>query len=129
MGKYGESAIMAVKLYCEGQARSPLDAWEQATLHFFSNSSSGRNKCCPKGAFLGLCQEGLVKGIPPGEYTTALDNKRYAVDAVAFLKCDPSLAENRTVLWNAVMRGKTKKHNQQMDVVVSLWDNGLIHTE
>lgn len=127
MGKYGESAIMAVKRYRDGQAKSLLDAWEQATLHFFSNTLSGQRKSCPKGAFLGLCEEGLVKGIPPGEYTISADNKRYAVDAVALLRRNPSLAQNRAALWRAVMRGKAKERNQQMDVVVSLWDRGLIN--
>lgn len=34
----------------------------------FGESTSQR-KGCPKGVYLGLCEEGLVKGIPKGKYT------------------------------------------------------------
>jgi hypothetical protein len=46
---------------------------------------SAQKKGCPRGAFLGLCEEGLVKGIPAGNYTTSKDNKAYAVRAAELL--------------------------------------------
>jgi hypothetical protein len=69
---------------------------------------------------------GLVKGVPPGPYTDSERNRQYALDAVALLRRQPSLAGNASLLWSAVMRGREKEHNQQMDVVIALWKAGLI---
>jgi hypothetical protein len=49
----------------------------------YPTSPTSRKKDCPRGAFLGLCEEGLVKGIPAGKYTASKDNKAYAVRAAA----------------------------------------------
>ena len=38
-----------------------------------------------RGAFLGLCEEGLIKGIPSGQYMASRDDKAYAVRAAALL--------------------------------------------
>lgn len=35
MGKYGESAVKAVKLYTSRKAIAPRDAWEMATIELF----------------------------------------------------------------------------------------------
>jgi ATP dependent DNA ligase C terminal region len=35
----------------------------------YPTSPTARRKSCPRGAFLGLCEEGLVKGILPGRYS------------------------------------------------------------
>lgn len=39
---------------------------------------------------------------------------------------DPSLSNNSKVLWNKVQNGAEKKHNSQMDVILALWNEGLI---
>jgi hypothetical protein len=125
-GKYGRAAVLAVELYRSGKATSPQEAWEQAAAAIFPDSPSSRAKGCPKGAFLGLCSEGLIRGIGPGEYTTSRDNCSYAVRAVHVLEDDPSLAENKARLWSEVMDGEQKRHNSQMDVVTALWTADLI---
>jgi len=38
-------------------------------------------------------------------------------------------AESAADLWDVVMKGESKKHNHQMDVVISLWENGLLVEE
>ena len=129
MGQYGTAAVEAVRLYSRGLARSPPDAWEQATSRLFGRGTSSQRKGCPRNAFLGLCEEGLVKGVEPGNYTQSQKNKRYAIDAVAVLQQRPSLAGNRNLLWSEVLAGESKKHNSQMDVVIALWDAGLIKAE
>ena len=85
-------------------------------------------KSCPKGAFLGLCEMGLVKGIPGGHYTKSSSNKKYALDAVAELRRNPKLLNDSGALWSAVMERNAKSINQnnQMDVVIALWINDLI---
>ena len=124
--KYGEAAIQATKLYTSKLVNSPQDAWEQATKNIFGEGTSSQKKGCPKGAFLGLCEEGLVKGIPRGKFTNSTKNKDYAVLAVAILKNNTSLASDTSALWKSVLRGIEKQHNSQMDVVTALWNNGFI---
>jgi hypothetical protein len=126
MNKYGNSALRAVKLFTVSQVPTPQDAWEMATIAIFGAGTSGQKKGCPKGAFLGLCEEGLVKGIPRGIYTISAKNKGYAVRAISLLKRDPSYCSNIAGLWNAVIGGVEKKHNSQMDVVLALWNSKLI---
>jgi hypothetical protein len=104
---------------------SPVTRWESALEKLYPTSPVARRKGGPRGAFLGLCEEGLVKGIPPGDYTSSKDNKAYAVSAVALL----TAAEqhwSRSALWQAVTDGVEKTENGQIDVVLALWNNGLI---
>ena len=127
-GKYGRAAVLAVELYRTGKANSPEEAWEQAVATIFPDSPSSQEKGCPKGAFLGLCQEGYVVGIDRGDYTTSQDNRRYAIKAVDLLRSDDELADDKGRLWSQVMdvEGTEKRHNSQMDVVTSLWNERLI---
>jgi hypothetical protein len=110
--RYGEAALIAVR-------------WESAMAKLYPTSPSARKKGCPRGAFLGLCEEGLVRGIPAGRYTSSKDNKEYAVRAAALLtegKQNWSISS----LWRAVAIDLEKTHNSQMDVVLALWNNDLI---
>ena len=91
----------------------------------YPTSSAARKKPCPRGAFLGLCEEGLVIGIPAGRYTRSLDDKSYAIRAVALLT-EGKQHWSTTALWQAVTNGAEKTHNSQMDVVLALWNNDLI---
>jgi len=126
MAKYGDAAVYATKLYLSGNANLPDDAWTEAVKMIFPDSPSSQKKGCPKGAYLGLCEEGLVKGVPPINYTRSKKNKGYAVEAVRLLKCEPDLAKDENLLWFMVMKGEEKAHNSQMDVVITLWNHGLI---
>jgi hypothetical protein len=75
----------------KGPALEPAVAWGRALA---SETKSNREKPCPKGAFLGLCEEGLIVGVRRGSYTRSVKNKRYAVNAVKALRDDPGLADN-----------------------------------
>jgi hypothetical protein len=94
----------------------------------FEGRLPSQKKGCPKGAYLGLCEEGLVNGIPVGSYTTSVDNKRYALRALSLLCSEPSLSGSAKVLWDRVldMDGKAKAPNGQMQVVLALWQKGLL---
>jgi hypothetical protein len=92
----------------------------------FPESASLQEKGCPLDAFLGLCEEGLVSGVPAGTYTRSVKNKQHAVEAVGLLRFDPSLAANTSALWRRV--AGDKKHNAQMDVVIGLWRAGVIES-
>ena len=81
--RYGEAALMAAR---GSSARTnPVARWDSAMETLYPTSPTARKKGCPRGAFLGLCEEGLVKGIPAGNYTASKDDKAYAVRAAALL--------------------------------------------
>jgi hypothetical protein len=122
MSAFGEAALQAAESSRGGM--SPNDAWVKATAKM---TKTMREKSCPKSAFLGLCDAGLVKGISKGTSTTSKDNKRYAIEAIALLKNKPGLAHRTNAasrLWKMLAHGKTP--NSQMDVVISLWNERLI---
>jgi hypothetical protein len=132
MGKYGEVALRATALLRERACEGPPEAWAVAARTVFPTSIDSQRKPCPKGAYLGLCEEGLVVGVPKGNYTRSRDNKAYAVEAVRLLMRNPALAD-RTArdggaanLWRLVMKGVAKRPNSQMEVVLALWNQRLI---
>jgi hypothetical protein len=45
---------------------------------------------------------------------------------VRALQRSPALARERAALWAVAVGPEAKKHNGQMDVVVALWDGGLL---
>lgn len=125
MGQYGETAVRAVQLYASGKASSIVEAWKaigQDTLH----TVDSQIKSCPRTTFLGICESGIVSGVPAGKYNARPSvNKQYGLDAIALLRRQPTLANDTSQLWKKI--GNTAKHpNSQMDVVVALWVNGLI---
>lgn len=126
MGQFGRVAIEAVELIITNEKiQNPRDAWNMAAGEEISSRSS-REKGCPMDAFLGLCEEGLITGIPAGTYTTSKENKEYAVKAISILRENPELANNKQKLWKEVIGEKSISENQQMDVVISLWNRNLI---
>lgn len=127
MSKYGEAAILAVQLLQEGSAPEPCNAWAQATKKIFPSSMDSQKKGCPKGAFLGLCNEGLIVGVSSGEYAKPTKNGKYAIDAIGVLRKNRFLTSQPNLLWKKVA-GNTKSENQQMDVVVGLWEADCIST-
>ncbi len=127
MNAYGRVAVRAVELVRDGDRGSPVEAWESAVWEVFPDSASSREKSCPRGAFLGLCEEGIVAEVPAGSYTRSRDNKGYAVSAAAFLAREPALANaSPRTLWSRVLAGHSKRHNSQMDVVLALHQRGWL---
>ena len=132
MGKFGTAALKAHKLATGKRPPNPSDAWDQATTSIWGGGTSSQMKSCPKNAFLGLCEAARVRGIKSGAYTRSLKNKGYAVEAADILKANPSLVSLGEIgLWQKVMKSLGepvgKVHNQQMDVVLTLFQNKLTH--
>jgi hypothetical protein len=67
----------------------------------------------------------LVKGIPKGSYTKSVKNKEYATRAVEILKQNTQTTFSPKELWEKLELGD-KRHNSQMNVVLALWEHGLI---
>ena len=129
MSKYGLVAIEAVSNYQNQKDKNPGLAWDSAVAEFFPKSKSYREKIGPKSTFLGLCEEGLVEGIPKGKYLKGRnqdENKAYAIKAVNLLKENPYFKSSANSLWNYVVEPDSKPHNRQMNVVIALWNYGLI---
>jgi hypothetical protein len=84
-----------------------------------------QEKGCPKNTFLGLCEIGFVKGIPKGNYTKSIKNKEYALKAAIILKQNTQTTFSPKELWDKLELGD-KRSNSQMDVVLALWEHGLI---
>lgn len=132
MGKYGDTAVEAAVLLRNGY-RSAEDAWRVIAGEVFRDAPAARGKVCPRETFLGLCQAGLIRGVPATSCIPSNSglNRGYSVAAVRLLAAEPNLArQGGTELWRRVMSevgaDSTKRHNQQMDVVLSLWNKGLI---
>ena len=125
MNTFGRVAVRAVELIEKGKASDPIKAWEQAAKKICAHSESMRKKGCPRCAFFGLCYAGLVKGVPKGSAKSSM-NGDYTVRAAGQLKKAPSLASSPSTLWRKVISG-SKTHNQQMNVLIALWETGRIN--
>lgn len=126
MSTQGQIAVKVVQLFRTNPTKDLNSLWMKvaATL---TNSQSVIEKGCPRNAFLGLCEAGDILGIPPGRYATRSRslNKTYALDAVACLRKSSTPLPRAMSLWQQVV-GSGKKHNEQMNVVLALWEAGLI---
>ena len=126
MSSYGKVALVARRLLVEREGLDPREAWDDAARLIFPSSPSCQKKGCPRAAFLGLCEEGLVKGVTRGTYTRSRKNKGYALKAVELLTEDPTLVQCKARLWERVVYPQSKAHNDQMDVVLALWHKRLL---
>jgi hypothetical protein len=122
--KYGEAALVAARAETFGKAITPSDRWNEATKKLYPNNPSLQRKGGPRNAFLSLCEAGLVKGIPAGQYAPSHKDKNYAARAVSLLEAGTHKTIN--TLWAEVTDGEDVPHQSQMDVVLALWKNDLI---
>jgi hypothetical protein len=122
--RYGEAALMAARQVGSGPAQ-PEARWQNAMEKLYPTSPAAQKRSCPRGAFLGLCEAGLIKGITAGHYSASKENKDYAVRAVELL-AEGTQSLSISGLWRAVTSNSEKEHNHQMDVVLALWKNNLI---
>ncbi len=122
INKYGLTALKSLRNYKDSY--SLIEIWFQSAKEIIKTKSA-QEKGCPKNTFFGLCEEGLVKGIPKGDYTKSVKNKEYALKAIEILRKNTETTFSPIELWRKLELGD-KKHNSQMDVVLALWENGLI---
>ncbi|WP_457634278.1 DUF6979 family protein [Oceanithermus desulfurans] len=123
-GIFEKTAVRATEMLQLGEESDPRKAWRKAICQF-TLSQSTRTKGCPLATYLFLCQEGRVVGVPKGKYTDGDKNGKHALEALRLLKKDASWASNKTKLWKEVA-GSEINHNQQLDVVLSLFDKDLL---
>lgn len=123
--QYGRAAVKATELLTAGKHESPEDAWNEA-IKCFTQSWNSQQKGCPKGAYLGLCKAGLVKGVAPeGSADDINMNGVYVIKIVLAIKANPKLANaTQAELWKYAETDAGE--NGQVGVVLALWENGLI---
>lgn len=124
MSQFAEVAVLAADIAKKAKM-NPRDAWLRAAKQL-NLKASLQVKNCPRATFLVLCQEGLISGIPAGDYVKATDNRTHTLDAVSRLKRNPSLAKEPLALWRLVIGGDSTSHDSQMHVLTALWNSGLI---
>lgn len=99
------------------------DLWkEKCKENEFKEASI--KKGCPRLAFIGLCEKNLIKDIEIKNSDKESLNKNYAVEAVKVLKNNKKNYTSKE-LWEEI-GNKDKKHNSQMDIVLALWEKGMI---
>lgn len=124
---FSEAALNARNLYVDGQVSTPREAWDCAVNAIFPEKKwYYRTKPCPRSSFLGLCEEGLIKGIPIGDYCNATKNKEYAIMAVNMLKENPKWRKDKKAFWKEIVKKNPISYDYQLDVVIALWNNNLI---
>ena len=131
MGQYGRVAVAATK-YIQKTSCIPEDAWNRAAWEIISSKESA-DKVCPRCAYLGLCEDGRVVGVPEGDYTSSYKNKAYAIIALDLLR--EGFSGNKTALWMETQhRFREQEHEEpagsdqgEMDVVLALWRKGLVN--
>ena len=126
VNKYGAAAVMAATRFSE--VLTARDRWDKAAELIFPGQLESQKKSCPRSTFSGLCDEGLVKGIAATSQASAGKNKVYALKAVELLR-NGHPPHDHVGLWRAVLSGEKRAYNQQMHVVVALWERGLISRE
>ncbi|XMB85489.1 hypothetical protein RJG79_08665 [Mycoplasmatota bacterium WC44] len=130
MRQYGIIAVEAAKKIYELDTKEYEDIWISTCDDLYPGMNKG-DKGCPKTTFIGLCERGYVKGVLGDVSYSVKKNKQYGWEACNLIKEDETIVNSKTLLWKQIMSilGEpiTKKQNSQMDVVVSLYENGLLN--
>lgn len=125
MVKFSQVAIKSIELIIKEKI-DPRQAWQISAEEIFKESPSSIAKNCPRSAFLVLCQEGLINGVPKGNYTNATETKEYILNGLEFIKTDTTLANSPSKLWDKVVN-ENKVHNQRMHILCDLYKKGYIN--
>jgi len=107
------------------------EAWNDA-IKEKTDKKSNITKGCPRKTFIGLCEEGYLKGVQKISNKNYGANKNYAIEALKHLKKNPHEKNSPKILWKKLVNNidsdtKVRKcYNQQMHVVLALWNENLI---
>ena len=123
--KYGSIAVSYAKELIKTKQSPSEDGWEKEARSVFTKDSFVK-KGCPKGCFLGICEEGLIIGIPKGKYTNSKKNKAYGIEAIKILRKNDEYKNQPEELWKKIP-GAPNTYNHQMHVVCALWKADLIN--
>jgi hypothetical protein len=125
MGIYGKTAIDAVKLMRQKIKYTSIEAWKKAIV-FNTTSEESRKKGCSRAAFIGLCEEGYILGIPASNTKTISKNSKYATEAAKYLIENTPNKITINELWQKIEEPKPLNENGQMQIVIALWQNKIL---
>jgi hypothetical protein len=128
MSNYANASIIALNLATAKGGIPIVQAWAEACRLIFPGKPQAEAKKCPRGAFLGLCEAGLVRGIAPGEYLASRKsvNKDYAVRMVELIEQEPFAASDSLRLWLHAVGGVKKTENDQRKIVQALHQHNYL---
>ncbi|CRY55648.1 Uncharacterised protein [Yersinia intermedia] len=114
MTKYTEAALIVVKRCQANDSLNVMVTWQSVIREL-----KAYDEACPRSAFIGLCEEGLVKGIPAGSYGLRENNKNkgYAVAAANLILSGHEL--DHKVIWRKVTDSNIVPHDQ-VNIVIAL---------
>lgn len=108
--------------YVVSRSMAPAEAWDEAAAKHGGKAKTGY----PRTMWLALCEAGLVKGVPPGDYAgRAGDMRKYAPRMVELLVEDPDYEYEPEALFTDATEGKVPLQGQ-LDVLFGLYNHGLI---
>jgi hypothetical protein len=127
---YGYTAIYATQLLHGKRVSDPEEAWNQSARALITSTSS-RFKSCPMTTFRGLCDLGLIRDVPPATHQVKpMLNNDYTRAALKLLESHPEVTYTPKTLWEqtlaAMQLPADRRHNEQMTVICTLWDEGLL---
>jgi len=125
MGQYGRAAVRAAAMLEKSEFPDPEAAWRKAIAHETTNDHS-RNKSCPRGAFLGLCAAGVVRGVRAQPEYLPGKNGEYAIRMLKAIRTEEGVLSDRDRLWHIAVGDPSKHENGQIDVVTTMWKEGRI---
>lgn len=123
MNKYTEIVVKAINTIREGRVQNPVEAWEVTVTDVFGNNITSYNRNCARNTFLGLCEEGYIKGINRGKYTLSRINKEYVVNLRE--KIFKSQTSDEDKLWLAINMND-KKHFLHLQIVKELYEEKIL---
>lgn len=127
MTNYETIALKSAQLCITDKTKNPREAWFEVAKEVFPNKKPSQKKSCPKNTFLGLCETGVIKGIPHGEYLVRPSiHKVYAIKAVNALKTNPDLKNDKNELWKLACGDGTKAKNSEMDIVILFFEKKML---
>ena len=125
MGQYGRAAVRAAEMLEQSKSPDPEAAWRRAIAHE-TTSAESRKKPCPRGAFLGLCGCGVVRGVEAQPQYVPSKNGEYALRMLEAIRTDSDITSDRKRLWRIAVGHPGKHENGQVDVVTTMWNEGRI---
>lgn len=132
-GIFGNVALETYKLIIDGELDYKL-AWN-ITIVKHTNSKETQIKNCPKNIFLDLCYDGYLKNISPNKHFALSKNIKYAKESIEKLNMGKVNYTNPLELWknlkstHDISTNVTISYNQQMHVVMALWNDKLIRVK
>lgn len=115
---YEVSAVAAATLAARGVH---LSSASDITAKQVYGSASTAEKRCPRPAFLGLANIGVLNGVPPREYGAPGKNAQYAQTALTLVLANQDLANQPRELWRLALQDEDKRYSQQMHVLSAIW--------